>query len=173
IKETIRGLVDRRNELQKDVGRLEVQMEMAQKSTASVNPDAEKFRDLLKKIHTELELSLNEDPRELHALVESLLEEIDFVLQDEAREEKRAPVPDTLKKEFAGITSDLKALEKELLSLREQEKTLEESQEGFYKIFKSAVAEVQTAKNKIGEWENKNREHVLEKERLDLRREEV
>ena len=40
-------------------------------------------------------------------------------------------------------------------------------------MFKAAVAEVQSAKNKIGEWENKNREFVLEEERLGLRREEI
>jgi len=35
------------------------------------------------------------------------------------------------------------------------------------------VADVQSAKNKIGEWENRNREFVLEKERLNLRHEEI
>ena len=54
-----------------------------------------------------------------------------------------------------------------------KEQLFEKGQEGFYGAFKAAVAEVQNAKNKIGEWENRNREFVLEKERLDLRREEI
>jgi chromosome segregation protein len=40
-------------------------------------------------------------------------------------------------------------------------------------MFKAAAHEVQSAENKIGEWENGNREFVLEKERLGLRREEM
>jgi chromosome segregation ATPase len=174
IKDTIRSVVESRNQLQKDLGRLEAQMEMTQtRSTSSGDIATEKFRDLMQKIKTELEMSINEDPRELHAVVESIIDEIDFALQDEERQEKKVAVPDSLKKEFSALTNDLKTLEKELLSLREQEKTLEEGQEGFYIVFKAAIAEVQTAKNAIGEWENKNREHVLEKERLDLRRDEV
>ncbi len=54
-----------------------------------------------------------------------------------------------------------------------EERQLEEGQEGFYRIFKEAVAAVQAAKNRIGDWENGNRERVLEKERLDLRRDEI
>jgi len=71
------------------------------------------------------------------------------------------------------VTKDFKALDAELSQLRDKEQQFEKGQEGFYQIFKAAVAEVQSAKNKIGEWENRNREIVLEKERLDLRREEI
>ena len=74
---------------------------------------------------------------------------------------------------FEKVTKDFKALDAEISELREKEQLFEKGQEGFYQMFKAAVAEVQSAKNKIGEWENRNREFVLEKERLDLRREEI
>jgi hypothetical protein len=67
----------------------------------------------------------------------------------------------------------LVSLEKELGELRNKERSFEEGQEGFYASFKAAVAEVQNAKNNIGQWENRNREHVLQKERIDLRRDEI
>jgi chromosome segregation ATPase len=219
IKETVRALSEKRSDLQKDLGRLEAQVEMAQRQAAEssragggvmngngtvavvVDQDTEKLIDLIKKMKTELELSLNEDPRELHAVVETIIEEIEFLLEDMARREKKAAakaevrsaeikddrneragsndgdaakaIPEGLTRELKKLNDDLHALEKELSELRTQEKTLEESQEGFYRIFKEAVAAVQTAKNRIGEWENHNRERVLEKERLDLRRDEV
>lgn len=216
IKESVRMLGEKRSELQKDLGRLEAQIEMAQRqaesqprggasggasggtamtSVAQANAqEMERLVELITKLKTELELSLNEDPRELHAVVETVIEEIDFMLQDIARREKKAAaraenqetqkpqektasragmIPESLTRELKKLNDDLQSLEKELSGLRTQEKTLEESQEGFYKIFKEAVAAVQTAKNRIGEWENHNREHTLEKERLDLRRDEV
>lgn len=174
IKDAIRSLAEKRNNLQKDLGRLEAQIDIAQSGKVTAGSLAvEKLRDLMQKIKTELEIALNEDPRELHAAVENIIEEIDFTLQDEERGEKKVAVPDSLRKELSALSDTLKSLEKDLMQLREQEKALEEGQEGFYKTFKSAVAEVQDAKNKIGEWENKNREQILEKERLDLRREEI
>ena len=84
-----------------------------------------------------------------------------------------AEVPDGLRRDLEKVTKDFKALDAELSQLRDKEQQFEKGQEGFYQIFKAAVAEVQSAKNKIGEWENRNREIVLEKERLDLRREEI
>src|SRR6185437_3358913 len=41
------------------------------------------------------------------------------------------------------------------------------------KSFKAAVAEVQGANQRIDKWEREHRELLLEKERLDLRREEL
>ena len=183
IKETIRSFGEKRSELQKDLGRMEAQIEIAQSKTTATplasDQDVERFIDVLKKIKTELELALHEDPRELHAVVENMIEEIESTLED--RGERKAPaaaaksnaVPDGFRRELAKLNDSLKSLEKELTTLHAQEKSFEENQEGFYKVFKSAVADVQAAKNKIGEWENKSRERLLEKERLDLRRDEV
>ena len=47
------------------------------------------------------------------------------------------------------------------------------SQEEFYATFKGAVADVQEAQGKLDAWEKINRELLLEKERIDLRRDEV
>jgi chromosome segregation protein len=171
IKESIRVLTERRSLLQKDLGRLEAQMEMAAAPKVHGGHSAEKLLDLVRKMKVELARALEEDPRELHATVENILEEIDITLDE--REEMPAEVPEALRREFAAVTRDFKALEVEISALHSKEQIFEKGQEGFYQAFKAAVAEVQSAKNRIGEWENRNREFVLEKERLDLRREEV
>jgi chromosome segregation protein len=192
IKELIRSLAEQRSSIQKDLARLEAQIEMAQTKTfapvsAAVAQDAERFIDVLKKMKTELELALDEDPRELHAVVENIIEEIEFTLSDapvkkssassaktpSAESTESGAVPEGLKRELKKLNEDLKTLEKELSALREKEKIFEESQEGFYAAFKAAIAEVQAAKNKIGEWQNRNREQLLQKERIDLRRDEI
>jgi chromosome segregation protein len=128
-------------------------------------------------IKEELDRALQEDALELHATVENILEEINDVLMEERSEKKPARaasgVTRGLQEQLAKIAKDLAGFDREIAELREKEKTFEQGQEGFYKVFKAAVAEVQAAKNRIIDWENENREHVLAKERVDLRHEEV
>ncbi|MGB7957777.1 MAG: AAA family ATPase [Minisyncoccia bacterium] len=171
IKEAIRSLAERRSLLQKDLGRLEAQMEMAAAPKARGGHSGDQLLDLVRKMKVELERALEEDPRELHATVEGILEEIDSALGE--HEEVPLEVPNGLRREFEKVTDDFKALDAEISALREKEQVFEKGEEGFYQAFKAAVADVQSAKNRIGEWENKNREFVLEKERLGLRHEEI
>jgi len=190
IKDEIRALTERRSALQKDLGRLEAQIEIAATqpaagdrhgAAAAGHAELERLVDLVRKMKSELELALEEDPRELQAVVENILEEIGIALEEAEHpagpaaggSRGKAVVPDGLKRELQTLTDNLRSLEKEISSLHARERSLEDGQEGFYKVFKTAVAEVQAAKDKIGDWENQNRERVLEKERLDLRRDEV
>jgi len=180
IKGEIQSLMEKRSVLQKDIGRLEAQVELAESATGSASggaraggPSAERLLRLVNDIKEELGRALHEDALELHATVENILEEINDILLEERSEKKPGGAANGFSAQLEKISKDLAGLDRELLTLREKEKTFEQSQEGFYRTFKAAVAEVQAAKNRIGEWENGNREHVLEKERLDLRREEV
>lgn len=180
IKEEVSALMDARSKLQKDVGRIEAQIEMAKRSGASArgkDDSSEHFIDVLEKIKAELESVLNEEPLAVQAAIETVLEEIAFALEE--RNEPRAPkasaamIPDALRSEFEEAAKDLADLEKSITSLRAKEKDLESSQEDFYATFKGAVADVQLAQGKLDAWEKINRELLLEKERVDLRRDEV
>ena len=172
IKDAIRVLLERRNALQKDLGRIEAQMEMAAAPAVKGGHSAEKLLGIVRQIKTELARALEEDSRELHATIESLLEKIDEALEEKGR---GAPVeiPAELRAAFEKMTTDLAALDREISALRAKEESFEKGQEGFYQAFKAAVAGVQAAKNHLAEWENRNRELMLQKERLDLRREEI
>lgn len=175
VKEQTRQLFEKRNALQKDLGRLEAQMEMAQaihakKTGASYSSDA--LLALVQKIRHELEAVLAGDASKFHGVVVSIIKDIDRTLE-EKEEKKPIAVSDDLKPRFEAITSALRELEETLVSLRAQEASLEKSQEAFYGAFKAAMADVQTAKNTIDLWEKQNREHTLEKERLDLMRDEI
>ncbi len=177
IRTEIGSLGEKRSALQKDLGRLEAQIELAESGEASVkgsSPTAERLLSLVRMVKEELERALEEDALELHATAENILEEIKDVLVEKEKEGgKSEDAEGGLKTQFEKISHDLAQLEKEILALREKEKSFEQSQESFYKVFKAAVANVQAAKDRIGEWENEHREHVLQKERVDLRRGEV
>jgi chromosome segregation protein len=190
IKDEVTALMDARSKVQKDVGRIEAQIEMAKRSGetagargANEDRSVEQFVDVLEKIKAELESVLNEEPLAMAAAIETVIEEITFALEekDESRPAKKsggaaagaAPVPEALRREFEQAAKDLAELEKSISSLRSKEKELESSQEDFYKTFKGAVADVQQAQGKLDAWEKVNRELLLEKERIDLRRDEV
>ncbi len=182
IKEEMAALMDARSKLQKDAGRIEAQIEMAKRLVAPARDasdrSAENLIDVLEKIKMELESVLNEEPLAVQAAIETVLEEITFALEekDEPRSVKAAtsaPMPSSLRREFEEAAKDLSDLEKNIASLRAQEKALESGQEDFYKTFKGAVADVQATQGKLDAWEKVNRELLLEKERLDLRRDEV
>jgi len=181
--------MDARSKVQKDVGRIEAQIEMAKHAGAnnaargaSTDRSSEHFIDVLQKIKAELESVLNEEPLAILAAIETVLEEITFALEEkEEPRESAAPsgksaaaaVPDSLRRDFEQAAKDLSELEKSITALRAQEKELESGQETFYATFKGAVADVQQAQGKLDAWEKVNRELLLEKERIDLRRDEV
>jgi chromosome segregation ATPase len=171
IKEEIRSLMENRSELQKDLGRLEAQIEMSAAPRRPNDPDSERLLDLIRKVRTELELAMQEDEMGLQAAIESIIEEIDNSLHEKSERKKAAP--DSLRRDLEKVKEDSVALEKNLAALREKEKAFEANQEGFYRTFKAAVAEVQAAKNHVGDWERKNREHLSEKERLEFRHGEI
>lgn len=208
VRGEIQKLAERRSVLQKDIGRIEAQMELVQSGGAVIGagaPGASASRDrggiaggisaehllgLIKMVKSELERALGEEMLELHATVENILEEIkDALAGEEAAERELAAgaagavsapagsaVNDAmraLRSQFEKFGKDLAALDRDIAALREREKIFEHGKEGFYAQFKAAVAAVEAAKDKIGAWEEKNRAHVTEKERLDFRREEV
>jgi chromosome segregation protein len=189
VKEQTRQALEKQNALQKDLGRLEAHIEMAHASVSKKSgaPPPDVLLELIQKIRQELEVAVNEDMPELQAAVEAIIEEIDFALdrpnssgknlgwleEEEKEEKKPAMVSDGLKPQLAAVMKELHGLEEALASLRAKEASLQKSQEAFYGAFKAAMADVQAAKNKLDAWEKKNREHTLEKERLDLMHDEI
>ncbi len=182
VRGDIQKFLERRSALQKDIGRLEAQMELAQSAGNGgghgashenpKGPSIERLLGVIKMVKEELERALEEEMLELHATVQNILEEINDALADETAPNANSAV-NAFRPQFEKLGQELSALDKELAALREKERSLEQGQEGFYAHFKTAVAAVQSAKDKIGDWENMNREHTLEKERIALRHDEV
>jgi len=164
-------LLEERNALQKDIGRLEAQLESSKVSKAP-SPAADKMHGLLYSIKERLENSLEEDFMELREVIADLIREIDETLDDipkpAVRDAGGAPTGE-LKK----ILARTEKIGEELERLRESEKTLEKNQEAFYHTFKSAMEEVQRVKDKIEKWEHAHQERLFRKERLALRMEDL
>lgn len=172
IKRNIQELHERRSMLQKEIGRLEAQIEMAKETETPVASAAPDLSNLLKKIKAELEGNLEKDLEELRRAVKGLLQEIDEIFSGGKSKSERK-LPEALQKSFERINADLSALEKETSELKEKEKSLEKNQEEFYHSFKAATGDLQHARDRIEKWENENRERRFKKERFELRLQEL
>ena len=170
IKKETQALLEKRSHIQKELGRLEAQLEIAASGPAAT-PQAEALFGLVKKIKVKLEIALD-DPEKHEKVINEILEEIDEVLADSSQAVKTRTGGADIQSRFAAIKQDLDSLEKQIAGLKKQEQELEKSQEEFYQAFKKAVAAVESAKERLEQWTAKNRERQFAKERLGLRREE-
>lgn len=171
VKEEITKLLEKRSELQKELGRLEVQVEFEQKQPRGPNLSFEKLLGLIKKVKMELEGSLGRGSGYLEITVRELVSEIDTTLS--VQEKDKSKISDGLKISFARLSEELKALGQNLGRLIEKEKLLSQSQESFHESFKTAVLSVEVVKEKIENWESRHQKKLFEKERLEFRLDEL
>ena len=169
IRTQTQNLLTKQSHLQKELGRLEAQLEIHKETPRVAEISTSKLASLINKIKESLKNKLEGDIEELKKTIRELLNEIDSVLGSKSD----GDLPTSLKSKFESLNKELKDIEKELVDLKKKEKHLEKSQEHFYHAFKNAVSEVENAKTKIEDWENRNQKRLFEKERLELRHEEI
>lgn len=172
IKMQTQQLLERRSQLQKDLGRLEAQIEITAYHAAPANaPQAAALLNLVKKLKLKLELALDSDDPARH--INEALEEIESVVKAEPEKPEAAPViSPELGRQLTALKNDLDALEKEIAALKTNEQALERNQEQFYLQFKGAVAGVEAAKDELERWEAARRNKDFSRERLAIRRTE-
>lgn len=172
IKAQTQQLLERRSQLQKDLGRLEAQIEITAHHAAPANaPQAAALLNLVKKLKLKLELALDSDDPAKH--INEALEEIESVVKAEPEKPETAPaISPELGRQLAALKNDLDALEKEIAALKTNEQSLERNQEQFYLQFKGAVAAVEAAKDELERWETARRNKDFSRERLAIRRTE-
>ncbi len=169
IKRKTQLLLEKRSELQKELGRLEVQLEMEESASKQVSAPPARLSELLKKVRAQLSGMLNANPEELRKTISALVLEIDSTLDGGPRIIRNS----VLKTKLTEFTAKLSELDGEISKQRQEENSLEKNQEDFYEVFKKAVSMVEDAKDKIERWESKNQERLFEKERLQLRLSEL
>ncbi len=172
IKIETSALLDDQIKLEKNLSRLEAQIEIGREKKSSSEISSDKAISLIKKVRQLLEYGLTQDAESLKTSLRSIIKEIDDNLSSTPAE-KTPTLPDNFKNQFAEISEELKTIKSKIESLKEKERHLEKSQGEFYELFKRAVAEVEEAKKRIEEWDIKNQKLTFEKERFELRLEEI
>lgn len=175
IKARVNTLLEQQSQVQKDLGRLEAQIEFGVTKAAPVSsPKADQLIAGLTRIKKQLSEAAGKDFMELEYIIKDVIEEIDSILEEaHASEDDERAVPADLKKQFTNLEKELKGIRGELAELKTKEQQLEKHQDVFYQDFKSAVGAVRSVMEKIEGWEGENQKRLFEKERIELRREEL
>ncbi len=173
IREDIRALLENRSGLEKETARIEAQLELAEKATGMSEQSAANMTHFIEEVRDRLEMSLESDADTIREAIEGIIADMNSFFEDADGAARRTPEFSALREKFDALAKNLERIKKDLLSLRDEEKSLEANQEEFYSAFKHAVSGVEAARKKIEAWENRNRECVFERQRLELREEEL
>ena len=173
IKQRTQELLQRQSHVQKNLGRLETQLELGREVASEAQPEIEELVKFIRRIQNDLELALDMDVVELHNTIENVIHEITVALSADSEPVKSKHAPSDLAEELQEVTKELKLIQKELGVLREDEERLGALQANFYTSFKAAMALVQRAKDKIDRWEAENQKRLFEVERTTLRLEDL
>jgi len=172
LKKESQEFLEKKSALQKELGRLEAQIEMAGKTAPEEAPPVQPLVDLIERLRGKLEQAFHKEGEELMALIEEALTDIDDALAAIRRHEKKSghtSASSHVEKELKGVRNELAEIEKSLTDRARRAAALEKRQEDFYDAFKKAVARFESAKDALEGWHGAQREELFKKERLAIR----
>jgi len=173
VKKAMQVLLERRSELQKQLGKLEARFESEIPPQPASIPSAERLFEFIKKLKNVLQALLDKDSQEISRTLKGVLREIDQVLNELPDFSAKQFDKKSIVQELAKVKKEIAVLDKEIEELKSREASLETHQERFYSEFKEAVSLREMAKKNIENWEEEHREYTLNRERLLLRKEDI
>lgn len=174
LKARTQELLEKRSVIQKDLGKLEAQIEIASQIKPHSSPvPPEKLLSLAKKLKDDLSKMLSGDDSSIRSGISKLIAEIDSVL-GAPEKVPSAPSPDShFKEKFEMLKRELEGLEKEMVALKDEERRLEKGQETFYEHFKAEMRRSREAKEAAERWSAETQSKAISRERAEMRRGEL
>lgn len=172
IREKIREIFEKKIVLEKEISRLETQMQLITKEENQSAHSLSEALDFIRKLKTKIGEIIKDENKDIRANLLEIVSDIEEFLSKEKSVEGRANQL-LIESEIGKISKDLEAMGREIEILKEKEKSLEKNQEEFYKTFKEAVFKVEIAREKIRKWEAENQGRLIQRERLQTQLEEI
>ena len=175
IKEGIQKLLERRSELQKELGRLEMKVELAAKRppAAPGGVSMDRLVEAIQHARKLLEDAASAPEDVLRRAVQEAIRSMKALFERGETPSGPTQVPAELGREFDAAKKVFEGAEQEIQKLRAKERELEKNQEAFYAAFKTALAETQAAQAALDAWARAEEERKLNAERVAMRREEL
>ena len=174
LKRARAQLLTKRGDMERELGRLEAQLEMlersAKKEERHIAP--ERAVSLIKKIRKELEAFLPLEIEEVKIRVATLLGEIDMVFEGEKEDPNLQEIEKLRRMNGEALTS-LVLVDGELKKLEGRETELAAELEGYNHLFKGSIEAMEVKKQEIAKLESEKNKMLFEKERYDLRRNDI
>lgn len=165
-------ILSSRANLERELGRLEAQIEIFEKQPHS-NVETSELVKLLEETRETIEdILLENNIKRIRVLLQNLFEKINHLLDSES---KASVSTESLKLDSSkeNIISDLEALDKKLTALNDLEQEMTTDFRNFNEIFKKAYEAVEAKKDEINASENQKNKLLFDEERLVMRREEL
>ncbi len=164
LRNNLLKFVDRKFELEKELGRIEAKMEF-QKSAPAGQVSFEELERNIKNFTASLEEMLGWDSLErLKNELKNWLTRLKGIFN------KKAGEPDAeLQDRQAVLKKELSEIDEGIKKLRTEEEKFAEEQDVFNKEFRAGVEELEAGKNTLRDLEHKLQNHFLERQRLELK----
>jgi len=167
IKAQINELIQKRSELQKELGRIEFRLESEIQKHNESDLDSQTLLNFISDIKLKIQKLINNDLS--FEQIKKSLNEIISDIENLSKPKHQKEINLDIEKEFKKINETLKGIENEIEALRKEEKRLEESQEGFYNMFRKAVEDLRQAENNFEKWEASNQNLIFQKEKIEIK----
>lgn len=165
------GFLNKKSVLQKEIGRLEAQMEFLVSRPKSEMKAAEAVK-LLEETREAIGKALAENDLEaIKALLRVIVDKVERVLS--AGTDDRSGKIKELEKQKNKLLADLQSADEELARLSKLENELADELRGFNAVFKKAFEAVEAKKDEIQKLENEKNKLLFDKERINIRRQEL
>lgn len=172
LEERRKGFLKRRTEIEREMGRLEAQIEFAQ-SRAESPADAERLSEFLHELRGNLEeLAHAEDLEEVTSMIQQIVTSIDALLE-ESRAEETPAVQGTLKETREKLLEERETLDRALRDIEEAEKSVRARFQSFNAEFTKAFHRVEAKRGELGALEAQRNRLMLQSERVRMREEEL
>lgn len=169
-------LLNKRFNLEKELGRLEAKLEFLSSPGEGENRifAATDLINFLKETQKTLKEGVEKpDFTELKAVLKSLIEKIENFLNPEKTKNIKSGEISELKKIKEGLSDDFEKLEKELSFIKGKEAEASENLEGFNIRFRKFFETAESKREELRHLEEKMNKVLFEKERLDLKLEDL
>lgn len=166
------NLLDRKANLERELGRLEAQIEIFGSRTAE-HADVSEVVKLLEETRETIEdILLENNIKRIKTLLQNLFEKINHILESESHEMVKIR-PAELDATRDNLMKELEAIDGKLQSLKELEKETTVSYLTFNAAFKKAYETVEAKRHEIINLETQKNKLLFEDERINIRREEL
>lgn len=163
--------LNKKSVLQKEIGRLEAQMEFLILQPKSEMKAAEAVK-LLEETREAIGKALAENDLEaIKTLLRVIVDKVERVLST-GTDDRSGKIKE-LEKQKNGVLAELVEADKELAKLSESEAKMADELRGFNAVFKKAFEGVEAKKDEIQKLENEKNKLLFDKERVNIRRQEL
>lgn len=169
IKLEIDNLLRQRNDLQKEIVKLEFDIEkLKNKNISEKNFKSDDLLKLISKIKSELLDIVNNELNfdQIKDKINLILKDINNIFQIEKTDQKEYAV---VQKDLEKINQELLEIDNKIKNLKEKENQFERKQDDFYLLYKEAVQNLRTAENDLEKWNNFHQNLLFEKEKIELK----